>query len=824
MRSIHQRLTYILGPDVDPHCLDLQTVRLFEVLMPANSSCDARVIHESMRTFKAFPRVRNPSVRKGLQARLLSCERILTLKSFHRDTIVLEGCYQPLRQLFPVEETTLQRACMISFEHDHRYFRANYIDLWLHVLRNHPYLSDHPSAKPIQDRNEDEPVHYLKSEAEVSKLVSFAASRGFWTFDIGTSLPRDHVPMQSEPVGTKLPKLSCKKSNIQPSNRSSRPRACDFEQVWKHLSLQSVFEAQKQPSLKYPTAFAVVKDIVRCFWGSVSPSEIANPDRMLRVEQYMEQHDDLSRAADESQASSNQDGIAADSGPMQGVSQKLATLPRSASSKYSDSGRLSSATTFPGKISPISGEFWGENDFTGLYHSPMDISSTEDESNVHDGSHQANAFNGDIPMRLSSNTRSDSRATSEADTPTTPPQDVELEQPVKVNKGPDRAERVRKAGRQGLPQRVEKSQQYTQKKRLRQQQTRLERALQRRDDDHVQTVMRKAEEHMRSAHDAVAQVHDDSSVNYNQTTNREGIDGGINDMVNITTDTMSDVFPGGRIRPASDSGLDLHEPVPTVEASRLSETQAETSEEGTSRQDKRKPIYHITSSVQKADNSVLPKIQATQSHVEGPDGGQVNWDTGKKDGPHLSMFPGGSLGPYNVKQVTTEAHSSSQIRAVSKKRLLANEIEHADVHLGFPKPPKQVQLSSWTPFEEIVDSIRRIWKDLDHARIYVTSPIEIEELSAQQLPNQRLWSWPRGDKELFNRLISSLLAKKFGFQVVSSDAHSKRRQYGSLEHMEYWNTYFGDNRPGYWLAVLTPWRTAGSSREKVRNKYNDGNS
>ena len=39
--------------------------------------------------------------------------------------------------------------------------------------------------------------------------------------------------------------------------------------------------------------------------------------------------------------------------------------------------------------------------------------------------------------------------------------------------------------------------------------------------------------------------------------------------------------------------------------------------------------------------------------------------------------------------------------------------------------------------------------------------------------------------------------------------------------MEYWNTYFDDNEPGYWLAVLTPWRAAGPSREKVRKTYND---
>ena len=135
-----------MGQDVDAHNLDLQTVRLFHLLMPANSSYDARTICESIRKFEAFPHVHSPSVRQNLQVRVLSCERIITLKSFHRDTILLEGCYQPLRSLFQVEETTLRAACEAVFTLDPRYFRANKIDLWLYVMRNYPWLSDHSSA------------------------------------------------------------------------------------------------------------------------------------------------------------------------------------------------------------------------------------------------------------------------------------------------------------------------------------------------------------------------------------------------------------------------------------------------------------------------------------------------------------------------------------------------------------------------------------------------------------------------------------------------------------------------------------------------------
>ena len=909
--------------------------------MPANSSCDARTICASMRKFEAFPRVRNLSVRQELQARILSCERILTLKSFHRDTILLEGCYQPMRHLFPVEETTLQNACEASFRHDSRYFRANYIDLWLDIMRNHPYLSDHSSAKPIKDGNEDKPVYYLKSEAEVSRLALFAASRGFWTFKIGNLLLRDNVQMQCEPVRTKFPKLSCKKANIQRNNRYSRPRACDFEQEWKHLSLQNVFQARKRPSLKYPTAFAVIRDIIRCFWGSVTPGEIDNPRRILQVHQYMEQHNDLSGIGDELQDSSCQIVIAVDSDPMRGTSQDPAKVPRPASSIYSDSGRSPLPPTSPRYRSTIDGEVWSGEDFVELYRRQIDVPSTGDgaeghavESSVDGGSSQANEPNGDVLMLLSSDTRSSSPATTDAETPILPSQAVESHlrgEQVKVYRGPDRAERadetlhkIKKAGYQGNPLWVEKTQHYTQKMKLKQQQTQLTRALRDHDDelrpavsqtghvnlfdterkemedmsnevgphnaqprggaeqseilctdgapfsgdhvsdeeasvtsssesaipqledddtgvkahssdsnqlynndgdDDVQTATRKAEEQMRSADDVVGEVHEDSPAGQTQHSKGDEIDGGINsdDTINIPTDTTSDIFPRGSIEPANDSSLGHHEaPIQTIEASTLSERPAETSEENTSRRDKRRAIYHDIGSVDQAGNSAIPRIQATVSHAEGSDTATVSGDAGLQTGRPSSMFPGRSLVPDVVKQVTAETHSSSHVPMFSKKRNFPNESEDADVQLRLPKISNEAQLNSWEPFKEIVDSIRRIWSDLDHARIYVTSPIDIQDLSAQQHPNQRrLWSWLKEDKELFDRQIGLLLTKKFGFQAVYSDAHSQSRQYCSLDHMEYWNAYFGGTKPRYWLAVLTPWRVAGSSRGRVRKTCND---
>ena len=344
------------------------------------------------------------------------------------------------------------------------------------------------------------------------------------------------------------------------------------------------------------------------------------------------------------------------------------------------------------------------------------------------------------------------------------------------------------------------------------------------EDDDVQTATRKAEEQMRSADDAVGQVHDDRSADCTQQADREDTDGDTQSeiTIKIPIGTASDIFPGGPIEPAASSSVDAHAPIQAIEAPTFSEVQDETIEGSTSLQDKRTAIYHETASVNEAGNSAIPGILVTASREEGSDTAAVSGDAAMSTDRPGSMFPGGSLALSHMNQFNEQ--SSSQYPTLSKKRNLPTEPEEADVHLRPRKTSNKAQLSSWEPFRETVNVVGRIRRDLDYTRIYVTSSIEIKELSAQQHPNQeRLWSWLNEDQELFDRQMSSLLGKKFGFQVVCSDAHSQGRRYCSLEHMEYWNAYFGDNERGYWLAVLTPWRSAGPSREKVRKTYDDKN-
>ena len=912
---MHRQWKDFLGSSVEPHCLDAETVKSFHVLMPAHSSKDSQEICASMRNLQAFPRVRSPTIRREIEARLLRCERILTFKSYHHDMILLEGCYQPLRDLFPTIGTTLQSSCEASFRHDLRYFRANYIELWLRVMRKYPYLSDHASASVKKEIGGDKFVPCLKSETEVSQLVSFAKSRGFWTYDIANPLLYGTDEIQLESATTFFPKLSCKKGNIRRNNRCSRPRARDFEQAWKHLSLQSVFQDKKQATLKYPTAFAVARNIAHCFWGAVAPGEIDNPGRILEAHQLTELQNDSGSIRDELQGSLSQIVTVVHTDPMQGVSQHQAKMRRPTSSIYSRSGRSPSTLTSPQFESVIDGKEWRVETFIESYRDREDVPSTGNGAEGHEiESHvdpQANESNGDALMLLSSDSSPTSTEEETSNFASQARKGHLRGERLEVDKGRDRVERaderlheVKKEGHRRNPHRIEKPQHYNEKKKLKQQQAHLTRVLQnhnndpkltasqreyvnlldtertevdnvsnppsagdvsvvsnselampqlvhddrdikvhlhdseqdiqgsanqwctQNENDDVQTATRKAEEQMYGAEDAVNEVYDEEPDGQTQQFERDEIDYGesSHDTINIPKDTTSDLFPGGSINRATNSSLGRHGLTQKIAPPTLSEVQAETIEGSTPRQDKRKAIYCETGSVNEADHSAIPQIQISASQTEESDTAVVGEGAAIPTDRPESMFPGGPLVQDRMKQRTTEEHSSAQTSTLSKKRYLPSESEDADVDLRPPKTSNQAQLNSWEPFQETVDAIGRILNNLDHARIYATSSIAIVELSAQQhLNHVRLWSWLKDDQELFDRQMSSLLMKGFGFQVVCSDAHLQGRRYCSLEHMEYWNAYFGDNECGYWLAVITPWRSRGSSREKVRKTHGDKN-
>lgn len=835
-------------------------MRLFEGLMPANSSHDSGVVRASIRKFKAFPRVQNPSIRQELQNRLLNCERILTLRSFHRDTIVLEGSYQPLRDLFPVEGTTLRSVCEASFKHDHRYFVVNYIDLWLDVMRNHPYLSNHPSAKPIQGRDEDRPTRrYLKNEADVSRLASFAASRGF----LIENPSRQHdVEMESQRAEMKLPKLSCNKNNIPRHHRSSRPRACDFEQAWKHLFLQNVFSTHHQPVRKYPTAFAVIRDIVQCFWGSVTLNEINNPDRILHVHQHTEQQNSANAIPNDLQVLPSQDGCAADSNPTQGLFKNPVDLPRPVSSEYSVSSRSSRHS--PTSRSMIGGEVRSEKGIDKLHRCPMDITDAEDEAvkiaSYIEPSH-ANASNEDVVMQVSPVARSHPPAAPDAESFVISPQDVVREQRGKPEKGPNRSvqgdgilRKTQTAGRQGVLPRVEKSQHHTRRKNLRKQQKKWASVLHGHDDNGAPLQMsysnlpdtEGAEETLDFSTAMPHMVHDDSGITAqssdadaeienigNKWHNNDGDDDDVQtatrkaeEQMRSAEDAVGEIYDDNsadhntnRAIVGTDTGSDkvVHNsrdtqsglfPRGIIEPSSISRqyrNEGLQSEKTVPLRTKRNAVYL------EAGHDDLPNIQAIESN-----GDEINRDRDNRKVSHMSMFPGGPLKPApTVREVVGDDNvnanklvpSQSDQAQLGKRRWHSYEFDDREYS------------GDWESMKILIASVESIWDQLDHTRIHITSTIDIVELDSKRVKiHERLWSWSRDEKDQFKLQIGQLVkAKELQLQMVSRNRESISPSYSAVSEMGYWISYYEfPDRSTYWLAILIPKPNVSRRRKKAR--------
>lgn len=203
-----------------------------------------------MLKFDIFPNIPDMIVRRNLQFRLLHCTRILTFQSFHRDTILLEACYRPLRDIFePPCGTTLRNACKVAFADDMRTFNVKYIQLWIYVVRHFASLTN-------------EQQHWKA----MSRLGEFSASCGFTNFGIAKKFSQDIGLTTGAPVVSGIsPALSRNEDNVPAHNRCSRPRRSDFEGEWQCLSFSNVYCLPDQAAKLYPTAYAVARDIVRCF-------------------------------------------------------------------------------------------------------------------------------------------------------------------------------------------------------------------------------------------------------------------------------------------------------------------------------------------------------------------------------------------------------------------------------------------------------------------------------------------------------------------------------------------------------------------------------
>lgn len=251
----------ILGVELSPERLDVHTVRLLYLRMPAHSKNDALYIERSMYASTTFPTVQSETVRNNLLSRILACEKVLTFKSFHADMILLEACYQPLRQLWPQETGSLRQICQASFRRDEREFEGSYVEVWIESIRNYFQLPEKRIVPLKRSRSE----HGLEcppyKEAAVAGLELYAASLGFGPGTIDVSRTRS---AQQEGSDTKwVPALSGGSHEVRLADRCGRPRKALFESCWRQMSLRSVFVNRSEHVTRHATPFAVARTFVR---------------------------------------------------------------------------------------------------------------------------------------------------------------------------------------------------------------------------------------------------------------------------------------------------------------------------------------------------------------------------------------------------------------------------------------------------------------------------------------------------------------------------------------------------------------------------------
>ena len=352
----------------------------------------------------------------------------------------------------------------------------------------------------------------------------------------------------------------------------------------------------------------------------------------------------------------------------------------------------------------------------------------------------------------------------------------------------------------------------------------------------ISEEMRQAEQHILSTAEVVDEVYDECATDGSDQARKEkeeNNDGGSRKRRSTTVgDPQSStiaVFPCHETEVPDHSRMDGPVPVGSL---RSRDDAGQPQNPNSCRNDKRRAAHDASNLLRNA----LAGIE-TNGFDAVPDGIAVDLDRAQHIDPPSMSFTGPLVDPPQTDDITTGANLRANVTASSelateasprrgihdhfpltnasaescdsvsipphyseagsifKKRKFSNQPDDIDARLRSIERQKHAQIKDWEPFKETIDSIRRIWSDLDHARIYVTSPLELDELAARQHPfHRKLWSWSKGDEEEFDRQIGRLLRdRKFGFQVVSSGAHT--RQYCSLEHTEFWNAYFEETEP-----------------------------
>ncbi|KAK5105716.1 hypothetical protein LTR62_002341 [Meristemomyces frigidus] len=237
--------------------------------MPAYSTCDRDNIGTWMRERTIFPRVVGAKARGDLEARILKCKRITTLSSFSEDTILLELCYTVLSDLLPArwarKNCSLREMLQHVFTLEIEKFPANYLQIWLHVMRDFPALSNSRAGNVRKDKSRSKPMTRAVDPEKMAQLGHRASQLGFQTEKISKLADLCSASVD-QAVEISRPAYTGDDHSLDPRHRCGRPRETDFSRGRGHLFLEHILATPCSPSGAYVTWSAAARETIHAFW------------------------------------------------------------------------------------------------------------------------------------------------------------------------------------------------------------------------------------------------------------------------------------------------------------------------------------------------------------------------------------------------------------------------------------------------------------------------------------------------------------------------------------------------------------------------------
>ncbi|KAB8069697.1 hypothetical protein BDV29DRAFT_198506 [Aspergillus leporis] len=317
--QIHQTWSLLFSEDT-AYLVDSTSVRLVEGLMPSYSLDDRNRLIELMRTERIFPLISGEGERETLQNKLIEISgRILSINTLVQDTLYLERPVKAFRSLLPrkfkgtVRQALLERwklqdldraSAVQTSEHSFEaapmsvnLFSLGMAQLWLFTLRH--FVKPHIDAKCNQlatswstERRSLSKMAILArrlgfSSTEIDKLrwedferadsdriLRAICTEDFYQIDeaklrMMTNRLTDyrrHLSRVKETQSPQIPDFATDKVEQMSRRRNNCPLWDEHQRDRSHLFIKHIYSAD-QPCARYPTSFAVTREIFFSFFG-----------------------------------------------------------------------------------------------------------------------------------------------------------------------------------------------------------------------------------------------------------------------------------------------------------------------------------------------------------------------------------------------------------------------------------------------------------------------------------------------------------------------------------------------------------------------------